>query len=179
MELFFPLNLCCVLCKQWGQQTGMGRAQIGKKGRLGGRGERRRRRRSWCSAEAVQTKCLLSTPVPSSVLLFLFFWSLPNTGALLFCSTQRRKIRCHHLNTKTPCSWEKRRRGRRRTRSGDPLLCLRRPHDTLSWLSSVDFLQSIRSVLIFWAIYLPFRSVLVNFDPKAAITKCTADNETK
>lgn len=154
---------------------------------VGRRGERRRRR-SWCSAEAVQTKCLLSTPVSSSVLLFLFFflffWSLPNTGALLFCSAQRGKIRCHHLNIKTPSLGEKRRRGRRRTRRrwGDPFLCtlcLRRPHDTLSWLSSVDFLQSTGSVLIFGAIDLPFLSVLVNFDPKAAITKFTTDNETK
>lgn len=60
---------------------------------------------SWrcCAAEAVQTKCLLSTPVSSSVLLG--FFPPPNTTALLFSSADCGKIRCHHLNIKVP-SWK-------------------------------------------------------------------------
>lgn len=39
---------------------------------------------------------------PFPVLCFLFFFSAPNTTALLFSSVERGEIRCHHFNIKVP-----------------------------------------------------------------------------
>lgn len=93
------------------------------------------------AAEAVQTKCLLSTPVSSSVLLLFFFSSSPNTATLLFSSAERGQIRCRHLNIKVP-GWKSTDKYR---------------HTTHRLLTSVLlFFYKARGLSVdIWAIYFP------------------------